>query len=351
MSNIFGTGASPYYIYAPRWSDSSAGIRALHFLCHSLNSHGYDAFIFSSEPASRSTPRVNGRLNTPLVTKEILKSHQAAGRRPIVVYPETVHGNPLKAERTVRLLLNYVGVLDGPASFDPKEQIWAYSKSIGDDYQEKFDTPVAGVIFIPAVNPHEFSITHKKQSFQLVYAGKYRDFVGEPPKVGELESIEIFRDGPFRQNRTEVLKLLASAEVVYCFENSSIVTEAVLSGTPAIFVPNPFLGKIIGQNELGDGGVGFDLSKASLDQAKATVLEGRNKYLNLVENFPIVLENFVSKTGEWPMSENPNQISVPKFSKISILKNKFDSASTYRRRHGSLALLRIALSYFKRMIS
>ncbi len=44
-ASFFGTQRSPYYIYAPDYRQSSAGIRALHYLCHFLNECGHEAYI------------------------------------------------------------------------------------------------------------------------------------------------------------------------------------------------------------------------------------------------------------------------------------------------------------------
>ena len=50
---------------------------------------------------------------------------------------------------------------------------------------------------------------------------------------------------------------MAKASVLHCFENSSIITEAVLSGTPVILVRSEFFKEVIAEQELGWSGMGY----------------------------------------------------------------------------------------------
>lgn len=87
----------PYIIVAPHFSHNSAGIRALHSLCHRLNEKGFPAYStggipwriegFSSEQHISSIPR------------EQLKEIQREG---IVVYPDITPGNPLRFNNVVK---------------------------------------------------------------------------------------------------------------------------------------------------------------------------------------------------------------------------------------------------------
>lgn len=295
--SIFGLDDNPYYIWAPRWIDSSAGIRCIHYLCHNLNSIGGKAYLVFAEPRHRGEPRLNANLNTPELTQEVIDAHKAAGKVPIAVYPEDVVGNPLGAPFVIRFLWNYAGALGGPAAFDEDEHVVAFSRNIALNYaQSGHATP--DVLFVPPVDPSEFLPNLQKKEFQVVYAGKYRSFVGKPPKIGDLPTVEIFRDGPKKQPRSLVKKLLAEATVVYSFENSSIVTEAILSGTPAGFVPNQFLQEIIADHELGTGGVFSVDDPEGLSKARGTLEIGREKYLRAVATFPDELAEFHKRAQE-----------------------------------------------------
>jgi len=295
VKTLFGNKSHPYYLWAPRWVETSAGIRAIHYLCHALNQAGHKAYLVFAEPRHRGEPRVSADLLTPILDGEVLSAHLNAGLIPIAVYPEDVIGNPLGAPTVVRMLWNYSAALGGPNTFDNDEIIWAFSLNIAVDYFQKTGIRPE-VLFVPPVNPTEFDSCSDKKPFQLVYAGKFRSFVGKPPQVGDLPTIEIYRDGNKKQPRALVKKLLSEASVVYSFENSSIVTEAILSGTPAGFVPNEFLGPVIAEQELGWGGTFMVGDEEGLRRAINSINEGQEAYRATVQQFPVQLQRFVEVT-------------------------------------------------------
>lgn len=315
--NSFGKLTNPYLIWAPRWVESSAGIRAIHLLCHSLNAVGQKAFLVFFDPPHKSLPSINPAYMTPTISQEELSAFNRSGLRPIAIYPEDVIGNPLNAPVVVRFLWNYSGALGGPQEFAKSESVWAFSESIALDYESKSGFKPR-VLFVPPVNPNEYQMIPEKKQFQVVYAGKYRSFVGEPFKVGSLPTVEIFRSGPKKQNRDEVKKLLAEANVLFSFENSSIVTEAILSGTPAGFIPNPFLGKIIAEHELGWGGCFIGDSHDDIEKARATLKDGKDSYLKAIEVFSANILIFVSES-----QELANESTSNLFARISKKRSIF----------------------------
>jgi hypothetical protein len=186
IAALFGNQDSPYYIFTPGWRDSSAGVRALHYLCHALNSNGSSAFLIFSEPKPKNRPRTKGTLRTPELTWEIFDSHILSKIRPIVIYSETVVGNPLNADCVVRYVMNFPGALGGPKCFSEDEYLMSYSKNIKLDIQEKFPDRIIKNLFLPAIDPREFETPDQlEENFYLLYAGKYRGFIGSPPTFEE----------------------------------------------------------------------------------------------------------------------------------------------------------------------
>jgi hypothetical protein len=292
VNKLFGTKSNPYLIWAPRWIESSAGIRAIHYLCHALNSAGHNAWLVISEPPHGNKPRINASLITPELTVDSTEAINSGALSPIAIYPEDVVGNPLNAPIVIRILWNFAGALGGPSTFPESEIVWAFSENIALDYESRTGMK-PDVLFVPPIDPREFSRAEEKKPYQIVYAGKYRSFVGKPFSVGHLPTIEIFRDGPGRQSRETVKKLLSEAEVVYSFENSSIVTEAILSGTPAGFVPNEFLGPIIAEHELGWSGSFIGTDKLGIENARESVDAGIQAYYESIKNFGSALSRFI----------------------------------------------------------
>lgn len=143
-----------FIIYAPRYRSASGGAIVTHKLCDTLNSLGYRASLWplwkprSAAPRStheswrtltylgsrmvRGSYRRNPGYNTPLAkTADIDKS--------IVVYPEIVSGNPLRAPRYVRWLLHEPGFHEG-----------TFSHAVGDlyfCYQEAFNKNCTDMIY------------------------------------------------------------------------------------------------------------------------------------------------------------------------------------------------------------
>jgi hypothetical protein len=105
-------GPEPTFIvWAPPYTHRSSGIRALYRLCHHLNVGGYSAAMHGVgiTPDNWLTPFYNGKID-----------------KSIVIYPEIVSGNPLKAKKVVRWVLNDPGLLGGDSFYNPDEIVFVY---------------------------------------------------------------------------------------------------------------------------------------------------------------------------------------------------------------------------------
>lgn len=278
-----------FYVYTPSWRENAAGIRVLHYLCDSLNQAGFSAYLVLHNPFE-SKIQTNQKLTTPVLTQDLADLHFKQGRVPTVIYSETIPGNPLRASRIVRYLLNYPGALGGPLTFQPDELLVSYTKAIKDSSSQE-----SALLFLPAVKRDELPIVKERDpNLRLIYAGKYRAFVGLPPQVSVYPVTEIYRDGPLRQSRTEVLDLLSKASVLYLWENSSIASEAILLDTPCVFIQNEFLGKIIAETELGLEGITFSNTEAGLEEARKSLPLAKLRYLKAENEFWEHLNNFIN---------------------------------------------------------
>lgn len=351
FDRIYGQRQNPYYIYVPRWIDSSAGIKALHYLCHSLNRTGQIAYLVLCEPVFDKKPRVSPHLLTPILTQEIADCHFKEGLTPIVIYSETIPGNPIGGPFVVRYLLNFIGVLDGPKAFSDEDYLLSYTQMIAEHTKEMMGVDVDQVLFLPPIDPRDFSFNSNKEDFQLVYAGKYRSFVGIPRKVGNLKSIEIYRDGPKMQNRDTVKKLLSRASIVFIFENSSIATEAILSGTPVCFIKTPLSEKIIAEYELGKFGVAVDESEISIEEARSSIPRAIENYLNQIQEFNNNLDKFVSDTQFLAGSVGyQHVVNVPIFDTF-VTPHRIALATQIVRKRGLRALCRVTYHFVMRRLS
>ena len=286
-----------FYIYTPAIRLNSAGIRVLHYLCDALNQNGQDAWLVLHNPKENLNP-VDPELNTPILSQNQVNQHLAEGRTPTVIYSETVPGNPLKAKRVIRYLLHFPGALGGTKKFPESEWLIAYSKKIMDSVDNCKQS-----LFLPAIKISELPPIQKKDpNLHLMYAGKYRAFVGEPKNPTNLDLVEIHRDGPQRQSRSEVLNLLSKASSIYVWENSSIASEAVLLGTVCIFVPSPFLGDLIADYELGTDGISMSLEQNEIIKARGSLPNARLKYLEAQKEFKNKLNMMIEQHENWSMN-------------------------------------------------
>lgn len=350
--SVYRNKEHPYYIYTPRWIDTSAGIRALHYLCHSLNNSGHKAFLIISEAKFQKIPRISGFLNTPILTQEIADSHFRAKLTPITVLSETIPGNPFDAPFVVRYLMNYVGALAGPDKFDSSEMIIGFSQNISNEAMKTLERDDIQTLFIPPVDPRDFNFSNaEREDVIAIYAGKYRAFIGVPPKVTNGESIEILRQGAGAQTRAEVIEILKKVKAVVSFENSSILSEAVLSGTPGFFYPNLFLESAIAEQELGWFGLGWGWSEENYTKAKDSVLEGRKRYLEAVAKYIDDLEKFVKKSQAGVIGQTySKKVLIPEY-RYFINRHRLRIAKQVLRTGGLRKLGRLVLDFMGRRLT
>ena len=350
LNLIYRRESQLYYIYSPRWIESSAGIRVLHYLCHALNCAGQDAYLVLSDFPTKGSPRVNPNLRTPILTNEQAQAHSRSSKCPITIYPETIPGNPLGATSVVRYLLNYAGALGGVSLFPQNEYVVAFSQNIAKHYEQTNNLENIPSLFLPPVDPTEFSFIREKKPFQLVYAGKYRSFVGPPPEVGDLPSIEIFREGKNMQSREEVKKLLSEASVLYSFENTSLITEAVLSGTPVLLVKSEFFTEVIAEHELGSSGVRYVEESDALRAASDTIQKGVFDYLESIKNFDKALATFVFETSHYFRDNIQHHPINLRRDRIVFLHHKLTLGIQVWRTKGFGTLLRMVCFYFRKRL-
>lgn len=285
----------PYYVCAPPWVQSSAGIRALYLLCHSLNRLGFEAYVTHEPLGPGCPPSTTTALKAPILAKCHVEEHYNLGLTPIMLYPETVSGNPLEAPMVARWVLNFPGLLGGDASYAPDEICFGYSRELA---------AAAGhpgrVLHMPTVDTRLFypPAGSQKREGGCFFASKYQVVHGGklfPITRGCVEITRQFVDSP---TAAQVADLLRRSEVFYAYENTALATEAVLCGCPAVFLPNPHLTEVIGRKELGPEGYAWGASPEEIERARATVSQGAINYLKTYDIFHDQLDEFIAITQE-----------------------------------------------------
>jgi hypothetical protein len=153
------------------------------------------------------------------------------------------------------------------------------------------------------------------------------------------------------QTRKQVKEILRNATVVYSFENSSIVTESILSGTPARFVPNEFLGEIIAEVELGVGGIILGDSEREFEIAQKSIDAGISQYYDSADTYLIQLEKFIDVTQERAVVEGfLHPITVP-IHGLLFSQHRLGLARQILKHQGLPALVRVTYHFTLRRLS
>jgi hypothetical protein len=280
----------PYYIVAPPYEPRSAGIKALHLLCHWLNRSGFPAFIHNfwgeQEPLTRAD------LITPLLTSRIVFDHLRSGLPPIVVYPEVVSGNPLEAKCVVRYILNYPGLMGGDRNYDVREMIFAYTQSLADAIGA-----AQGVMHMPLVDTSLFRMPDEDgpREGACFYAHKFRRLGGTPFGLPE-DAVEILNRSPDAQTPEQIAELLRRSEKLYAFEDTALILEAALCGCPTVIMRNEFYQSPLGITEYGGAGLAFTDSDADVARARESAAEVARLYNCTLEQFWRQFDAFISAT-------------------------------------------------------
>jgi len=218
----------PYYIVAPPFRYSSAGIRVLYHLCHALNELGYESYIVTEKGKTHPI------LRTPELTPATKARHKSADLLPIAVYPETAHGNMLDSPVVARWLLNIPGHLGGPTQFDPGEIIFYWAKWALPTGME------AEELVLPVVDREIFNnkFTGNERRGFCFYANKY--YMSGRPVSPILSANGIDLGLHIPRSPYEIAEILRRSEVLYCYETSAITEEAYACGCP-VFLSTPLI--------------------------------------------------------------------------------------------------------------
>jgi hypothetical protein len=280
----------PYYIVAPAYTQRSAGIRTLHLLCHWLNREGFPAYIeiFGNEPA----PFTHPDLVTPLLTPQVAADHLVAGVTPIVVYPEIVSGNPLRAECVVRYALNFPGLLGGDKQFDAKEMVFAFSQRIADSIER-----VQGILCMPVIDTSVFhsEAPEAPRTGSCFYARKFR-MSGRTPFGLPADSVEILNYTPDAQTPEQIARLFRRCEKFYTFEDTALVLEAGLCGCPTVIMRSDYFDAPLALAEFGAAGLALDDTAEQFERARQSVGEVARRYNASLEQFWRQFEAFILAT-------------------------------------------------------
>lgn len=278
-----------YYIYAPKYVPTSAGICALYKLACDLRAAGQKAWIVThADHTQDQLPQIYEEL---VLSYEMAIFHRYARFLPIVIYPETVHGNPLRAAAVVRYIMNVPGLLGGPSTYAETDCLYAFSETLAD----RIGKPDWS-LFIPLVDETKFTPGNKARVIDCVYASKYRYVHKSVPTGFPAGAIEISRDLHDSPDSIQLIELLRKARTVYLYENTAIAIEAALCGALVVFKPNPYLEFSIGEKDHGNAGMAWGDDPAEIARASQSLSGFREAWQNCKARYPQRLKLFIERT-------------------------------------------------------
>lgn len=236
-----------YIVFAPSYTPDAGGIIVLHKLCHLINSAGFDAFIYPWFPQFKINKKdcsdllmlarnivgsmfrkykTNLSFNTPLFAGDIEDSD-------IVIYPEIVFGNPLKAKHVVRWLLNKPGHFTGDIYYGPHELYFKFDHGLVDDfcfYNSKLSDVLLNVWHVPCEIYNESGVSLNRAGT----AYSIRKGTNKPHDCHPDDAILI--DGMSHESIAEVFKKVK--QFISYDTYSAYSTFAVMCGCESIVVPD-----------------------------------------------------------------------------------------------------------------
>jgi hypothetical protein len=200
-----------YLVWSYDYRPDSAGPKVLHRLCHELNEAGQEAYV--------GFPKTNPAWNTPY------RAGPLSGDW-IAIYPEIVRGNPWRAPRVVRYVLNNPGKLGGDKVYDNSEIVFVYHELFND-----LELPTERILYLPTIELDIYVDRRLPRRGELYYAGKGRKTRRLPGAVEITKAL--------KSDRHRLADVLNRAEVMYTFDAVTGMADiARLCGCPVVIIPD-----------------------------------------------------------------------------------------------------------------
>lgn len=240
-----------FVIYAPSYSPDVGGGIVLHKLCDTLNRLGYRALIWPREWRPKRKQfnifkwpkrwikkklrnrndhndfRLNPNFLAPLATRSDIANS-------IVVYPETVSGNPLNAQRVVRWLLYKPGFHTGEIKYGDEDLFFYFNEVFNDPAYNKTPGNQLHVTHILTDIYKQTNFGERSGGCYIVRKGKDRDLNYHPANYQQIDGL----------SHEDICKVFNQSEFFISYDLHTLYSQyAVLCGCKSIVVPDPALSK------------------------------------------------------------------------------------------------------------
>jgi hypothetical protein len=265
--------------YTPPIDDKCGGTMVLHNLAKSINSFGYSnfkAYLYSYDHKAYPNDFCNSFYNPFLVDSNT-----------IVIYPETIIANPLRANHVVRWVLLDLG-LEVPKhhykyAWDKKDIVYHWEPSVLKDSKQLVNI---------WTNPEIKRTNFKKDRSKRCYAFKK---VNNLPKTlhKKIQTYHAKTDINIdKLSIKQIIETFNECETFYCYDPNTFFTiMAPLCGCITVLHPidgvsrdSYFSSRIICHNLSGfcyDAGIAYGNDPKEIKRARQTLPEAQNQYNKL----------------------------------------------------------------------
>jgi hypothetical protein len=189
----------------PGYDERSAGVRVCWYLDTLLTFAGYQTVTNWAVPADND----------------------------IVIYPDCVPGNPLKAKRVVRYMLYFAEAYFGGVRIPENELAIPYSDYLVESVKKHCDGQIGPVITLPCIEPGLF-YPEEKTIEAVLYTGKETVPIARRP----LQEMPVITRTS--HSRAETAALLRKTKNLYTLDHyTAMVAEAQLCGARVWLVRDP----------------------------------------------------------------------------------------------------------------
>ena len=283
IRSLYAPRPNPYYIVAPDYQRTSAGVRVMHMLCDALNRCGYESYV--------ATAVVHPDLVTPQVTQQVVELHKSQGVEPIVVYPEVASGNPIGADVVVRYLLNTPGFLRKIDEFGEDDIMFSFTKGLMLPGMREDN-----VMFLQPIDLKVFKLSDdpaKRVAGKICY---YQGRLGRGIDKSLLPDDAIEITSSYPETWEELVDIFQMCEFFYSSATSALAAEAVLCGCIGVVLPGEAAPLNFSDDETGSFGCSWGLAPEDIDRARRTLPLLRERLEREEAEFWHSLDHFIAVT-------------------------------------------------------
>jgi len=241
LNDAIDNSKRPIVICCGNFNENIGGVIVLHYLVDRLRALGFEAFALPTPKKISASKnwlerkfytlqqylkaknfKSHASMVVPVASKSVLED-------AVIVYPETVSGNPLGASRVVRWLLNKPGFFGVDADIGTNELIFFYQEAFAEDVQ---NVPEGNLLQIRWLREDVYFDQGgpRKGACRMIRKGTYDK---AEPDAGPADAVLL--DG---KSHEEIAEIFNETQYFYCHDPYTMFAYyAALCGCIPIVVP------------------------------------------------------------------------------------------------------------------